>query len=91
MSRKMIWTAIVAVCLPVFAASLPAAAAPAVPAGDLRHPSQDFVTLVGCAEQREEHCRAREASCNATGRESAFECRRKYRICLQSTRCLEGS
>ena len=50
------------------------------------------VTAATCAERVREHCSDKQRSCNATRRVPEYECRRLYRICLESMRqnCLQG-
>jgi hypothetical protein len=74
----------------LFATSVPATAGPSVQLSGLRPQGTDIVIFVDCAERIAELCRDREESCNATGRETRAECRRKRRICVASQRCLQG-
>lgn len=53
-------------------------------------PRSDF-TFVDCASLVRSHCSDVERGCNATRRETVYECRRRYRLCVASSQCLQGS
>jgi hypothetical protein len=49
------------------------------------------LTFVDCKSTVRSHCHDIENACNNSGRETVYECRRRYNLCVASSGCLQGS